>query len=678
MSGLLLHLKIANQLRDTLIVVSLLCLSLSSHSSPLLAHYKDQVLPILKNECLDCHNASKKKGGLDLSTFHGLVRGGLNGSIISEGNPLESGMIKVLHKDADPHMPPKSQLSEENIYVLKSWVQSLPKGSLSALRGLDIESLDTSQKKGVVVEESSQWTPPSHWPPARIIDYYISLKLDKKGIVSAPLASDRTFVRRAYLDLIGRVPSIEELERFLYSSRSEKRSDLVSHLLDSAEYPIHMAEIFDTVLMSRRGHGWESKRKQNKWFAYLEEIFRDNRPWIEVVSELIEARPNSKSRNGAVWFLYERENNYQAMAEAIAPVAFGTQMKCAQCHDHPLAHEIKQSHYWAMVSAFNRSKNTNTAFGPGINESAIGGFIKFANLKKESQQAKLSFFNGAEVEEAIPDKDQKEIDSVEKYLVSPALNKKDNSKPVQPKFSRRGAFAMAVTDGDNILVAKGMVNRIWAHLLGRGLVHPVDEINSFHPASHPELLDWLSNAFVQNNFDIRWLIETICATKTYQLSRHNDQKALVDPSLFAGSLQKPISAESIWRSIITVTKPGSDEYQPPQEAEQLRRSLIEYFPDLFPVEFNATMQQAMFLSNSRLVQQFLIQEPGNIIDKLIGLKDVESQIKAAFRLVLLRNPDAEEIHYANQFLRKLQGHKEQKLSHFIWALINNPEFLMNH
>ena len=101
----------------------------------------------------------------------------------------------------------------------------------------------------------------------------------------------------------------------------------------------------------------EERRRENGWFAFLESAFKQNRPWNEVVRAMITARPEKPEDKGALWFLYERRNEHQQIAEAVAPVIYGTKIDCAQCHDHPLAREIKQGHYWGLVAAFNRSKN---------------------------------------------------------------------------------------------------------------------------------------------------------------------------------------------------------------------------------------------------------------------------------------------------------------------------------
>src|SRR5204863_1047196 len=136
--------------------------------------------------------------------------------------------------------------------------------------------------------------------------------------------------------------------------------------------------------------------------AFLEDAFRRNRPWDEVVRTVITARPERPEDKGAVWFFVERRNEHQRIAEAIAPVIYGTRINCAQCHDHPLAREIKQAHYWGLVAAFNRSKNVERDAGNVVAESAVGGFVNFTNLKKESQPAVMAMLTGRTIEENRP------------------------------------------------------------------------------------------------------------------------------------------------------------------------------------------------------------------------------------------------------------------------------------
>ena len=298
--------------------------------------------------------------------------------------------------------------------------------------------------------------------------------------------------------------------------------------------------------MGRRGGRREERRQEHGWFAFLENAFKTGRPWPEVVAAIIKARPETPGDAGAMWFVYERRNEHQQIAEALAPVIYGTRIDCAQCHDHPLAREIKQGHYWGLVAAFNRSKNVEGG-PPAVAESAVGGFINFTNLRKESQPAVLAMLTGATIAESRPGPGD---DAPDRYL-EPAASVK------VPKFSRRAELARAAT-GNNPLLARSFVNHAWALLMGRGLVHPVDEMNSKNPPSDPVLLDWLARDFAAHGHDVRRVLRQIVLSRGYQLAAWPGPAAAPPPEAFAAAVERPLTAEAIarstaWPPVITPT-----------------------------------------------------------------------------------------------------------------------------
>ncbi len=628
--------------------------------------------PILNDHCVKCHGPLKTKADLDLSTFQGLIKGSENGPVVLAGNAESSSLYQVLLKDSDPHMPPKKQLPEEAINNIRFWINHFQE-----LPSTDIKN-GSENPPPSINPEIDHIAPPSNLQGNQVIDFYIEQQLQSRGIAPTPVCDDRTFQRRLYLDLVGHPPTLEESEAFLRSPRIDKRTKEVERLLKTTAFATHFAELFDTMLMERRGNRWEDKRRKNGWHDYLESVIANNRPWDEVVREMIIARKNDDSDPRAIWFLYERENNHQAMAEAVAPVVFGTQVKCAQCHDHPLAHEIKQGHYWGMVAAFNRSKNTDTESGIGISESAIGGFISFANLKKESQAATLNFLNGVKIPEKRPSPDVKEQDLPEYYLVAPPAEKEKPKSPAIPKFSRRAQLADAVTK-ENPLLAKATVNRIWAVLMGRGIVHPVDEMNSTYPASHPALLNWLATDFEANGFDLHHLIRTLVNSETYQRSAWTGPDRPAEKDTFAWSYEKPLTAEVIYRSLLVAC--GFDPVNPQGlevDLETLRQSFIKHFPDVLPVDYNSSLQQAMFLTNSPLIDALLKPVGENTTQILIEITDTEQRVKHAFLKVFGRWPDEQELSTSKTFLEKREDRPEEAIKQLLWALLTSAEFLTNH
>lgn len=638
------------------------------------AFWMTHVDPVLEAHCRKCHNPTKARSGLDLTSLATLLRGGDRGAAVVPGRPDDSPLIQLLAASADPHMPPKGQLSEEEVGVLQEWIRRLGESSSKSESGTHAEdSLAGETSKPARWD----WVPPADWSPVRVIDRYVEHGWDQRGVRPAKPVDDAAWVRRVYLDLAGRVPSTEERDRFLKDRRRDRRDRLVDELLSGPEWPRHLAEVMDVVLMGRRGPDAEAKREKHRWFAYLEMAFRENRPWDRMVRELIVARPELPDERGAAWYLYERKGNPQSMAEAVAPVVFGVRIQCAQCHDHMVAREIKQAHYWGLVAAFNRTKNVDTPAGPGLSESAIGGFVSFANLKKESQPALMTLFNGRTIDEPWPKDGEKEVDAPEKYQVPPPADKQPAQAPAVPKFSRRAALAEAV-GRDNPLLARAMVNRLWALLMGRGLVHPVDLMDSKHPPSHPELLDWLAQDFAAQGYDIRRLVRTLTQTRAYQLDSRPRGGRSMPPEAFACAVEKPLSAEQLYRSLLEVTGSTPDDagLVAGRPAKEVRQAFIREFPDLFPAEYSATLQQAMFLSNSPVLDVLLEPRGDNLTAWLLAVSGARERAREAVRTVLGREPDREEWKEATRYLEARTP--ESGVKQLVWALVTSTEFQTNH
>lgn len=636
--------------------------------------WNDRVEPLLDKYCLKCHAGVRQRGGLDLRSMETILRGGDSGPEMLPGKPNESRMVQVVLPGAPVHMPldTKKQLTPAEIAILKDWIALLPAPKSKSASG-------TAKNNAWVPDylaeykrsQQSHEIPPANLPASATIDWFLKTDWNWDKIVPAQLCDDSTFARRAYLDIAGRIPSRDELKSFLADSRPDRRQSLVERLLASDDYPRHFRELFDVVLMGRANNKTARERSENGWNTYLQDSFRTNRPWNEMVRDMILARSTTGSNRGAVWFLAERKNSYQAMAEAVAPIVYGVQIKCAQCHNHPLAWEIEQRHYWGLVAAFNRSKNVETASGPGVAESATGGFINFANLKKESQPAALVFLNGKSVPERIPPPDEKEMDSPELYVVPPA---KDGQRPASaavPRFSRREAFADAATR-DNPQLARAFVNRIWGNLLGRGIVQPVDEIDSRHHASHPELLEWLSRDFEKSGYDVKRLVQNIVLSRAYELDCKPSGKTPPLPASFARSVEKPLTAEQLVRSlwIATGSRPEG------QSSAEQERAFATTFPDVMPATYNPSLQQALFLSNSPILEDLIKPAPGNTTSTLVALGSNDARVREAFQTVLGRSPDAEEVKQCQSLL--IGQPPEKGVRNLLWALLTCAEFQVNH
>jgi hypothetical protein len=490
------------------------------------------------------------------------------------------------------------------------------------------------------------------------VDTVLAEGWTQRGLIPAPALDDATWARRVTLDLAGRIPTAAELADFRQAPADARRAALVDRLLASDDYPVRMRELWDVFLMGRgKRESREERRRSSGWWSYLEHAFRTNRPWDEIVREILVARPAGSDDKGTPWFLYERRNDHQAIAEAVAPLVYGARIDCAQCHDHPLAREIKQAHYWGLVAAFNRGKNVEGA--TDVAESAVGGFVNFTNLRKESQPALVTLLNGPTVAEHRPEDGSPEEDRDDRYVDPTA-------KPRVPKFSRREAFAAVATSG-NPLLARAFVNRLWAVLLGRGIVAPVDEMTTRNQPSHPELLDWLSADFAAHRHDIRREIRGIVLSRVYALGIASDSARESDPAAFASAAERPLTAEQIARSwCIAAGRPT--------ENDSLRRAAVAAIPDVMPREYQATFQQAQFLSAAPALKELLEPVPGSTVARIAALPAPSERVEAAFRAVLGRAPALEELAHAEPLASSRPEQPVEAARDLVWALLTSAEF----
>jgi hypothetical protein len=575
----------------------------------------------------------QQKSGLELDSIETLMKGGDDGPVVIPGKPQDSQLYKNIAADAEQHMPPKKQLSEADRKLIQTWIASM---------------------KPSAAKPAPTHRPLRHFESiTQAIDTLVAEGWQQRGVKPTAAVGDRVWCRRVYLDLAGRIPTPAELQEFLNAPKDSRRPALVDRVLASDEYAVHMRELWDVLLMGRpKRENTEDHRKNNGWWTFLETSFRDNRPWDEIVRAILVARPTQPKDQGASWFLYERHNDPQAIAEAVAPLIYGAKINCAQCHDHPLAREIKQAHYWGLVSAYQRCKNVDG--GAEVGESAIGGFDNFTNLKKESQPATLVLLTGVTIKEDRPG-DKKEEDSDDKYIDPKA-------KVRVPKFSRRAAVADAATE-NNPLLSRAFVNRIWWVFMGRGIVQPPDEMTARNTPSHPELLDWLANDFASNKYNIRREIRGIVLSRAYGLGRSD-----APPESFAGAIERPLSAEQLARSWRVAAG------LPPQD-DALRRAAIDALPDVLPKDYNATYQQAQFLADSPLLTDILKPNATNTVSRLAAVNDPSKETREAFLAIYERLPDSEESAQSKAFLKARAKQPVEASRDLLWAMMTSAEFL---
>ena len=378
-------------------------------------------------------------------------------------------------------------------------------------------------------------------PLHRQIDRLIAARV--KGKAASAVSGDGAFLRRVYLDLAGRIPSVEEARAFLRDASTDKRARLIDRLLSGPEYPCHMQEQFHIVLMERLGDNAD-------WSKYLLSSFEKNKPWDVMTREILSGASEPTAK-GAAFFLSKRlehygENpiDYPALTRDIGRLFLGVNLQCAQCHDHLFITDYKQADFQGLL-AFVQNVATAGASPPRVVEKPTTKKIAFSSVFEKIQK---------ETGPRLPGMKEVPIPSFkpgEEWAAKPDSKKKT---PGTLKFSTLTRLAEQMTDPKNAAFARNFANRLWFLLLGRGLVHPLDLRHGDNPPSHPELLDLLAREAVARKYDIKSLLREIVLSQTYQRSSilPSGQTA-ADETAFLTAHEKRLSAEQLLRSVLEAT-----------------------------------------------------------------------------------------------------------------------------
>lgn len=315
-------------------------------------------------------------------------------------------------------------------------------------------------------------------------------------------ADDAEFLRRAMLDLHGIIPTADEARTFLSDTSPNKRSELIDRLLASPRYARHFATTFDVLWLERKQ---EKNIKSQDWFDYLYQSFHDGKPYDQLVREILAGDDTQEATRPALKFYFARTVEPHALTRDIGRLFFGMDMQCNQCHDSPIVDDYKIGDYYGLYAFVSRTfLFTDKKKVPSLGEKAEGE----ANFK--------SVFTGESSDKVVPQlpRGPALVEPVllkgEEYTVKPAKD----VKPI-PKFSRRAALAERSVDGSTEMFDRNAVNRLWAHLMGRGLVHPLELHHPGNPPSHPAVLDLLAHEFRAHGCDVKYLLREITLTRTY-------------------------------------------------------------------------------------------------------------------------------------------------------------------
>lgn len=515
--------------------------------------------------------------------------------------------------------------------------------------------------------------PAPTWPNVKavnFIDERVFAKLRALKLAPAETCSDQVFLRRAYLDLLGLLPTADEARRFAANAAPDKRARLVDELLERPEFAEHWALKWSDLLRN------EEKQLDQKgvqaFHHWIRRALAENRPLDEFVRELLTGRGSTYGHPEANFYRAHRDPITRA--EAVAQVFLGVRLQCAKCHNHPFDRWTQDDYYsWAAAFAGvkykiveNRRRDEND--GHEFDGEQIVWLDGAATLKdpRHGRNAPPKLLGG----DRSPGDIDARFEQLADWLTSPS----------HPQF------------------AAAQANRVWYHLLGRGLVEPIDDFRATNPASHPELLDDLARHFAESGFDLRDLIRTIMASQTYQRSAEPPRGQTRGEGTFATAVVRRLSAEQLADALdqVLAVPPSYSGYPEGVRAGQLpgvlgarnRRGRLGK-PDNFLRLFGkpprllvcecertteTTMGQALQLIAGPKINDLLTEDDNRIGRLLKQGEQPPGIVSELYWWALSRPPSGEESSAALAVLSS--GDPRSNLEDIAWALLNSKEFLL--
>jgi hypothetical protein len=519
------------------------------------------------------------------------------------------------------------------------------------------------------------------------------------GPVAAP-TSDVEFLRRITLDFTGVIPSIQETRQFLADKSADKRTKLVDKVLASPDFPRRMQEFFHIMFEERRTN---PDSPLAAWEEYLLKSFADNKPFDQLVREILSADPDDPQLKPAARFYFDRGGDLDAITKDVGRLFLGRDIECSRCHDHPTVKDYKQADYYGLYAFLNRSFVFKKGKEAILAEKARSGKVDFESVfTMVKMQTGPHLPGGKDVEEPTFAKGQE-------YYVAPDPKK---GEPGKPKYRPRAVLATKLTEtARSSPFVRNSANRLWFMLMGRGVVHPLDQHHSGNPPSNAKLLDVLAEGLVACKFDVRAFFKEIALSGAYQRSSLLPAgQTEVPEGSFAVAELRPLSPEQLLYSVARAT--GVFDYQiaeaekklhkedapnfdtrrqdPLWRAKAIRAGYVNPLPAIVTAfgsrageaetEFQPSLAGSLFLSNDRLIVGWLNSKGPETkliarLEKMTKSDDIAAEL---YLSVLTRLPTAEERAEVDAYLRRRGAVRTMALQELAWALLASTEFRMNH
>jgi hypothetical protein len=508
---------------------------------------------------------------------------------------------------------------------------------------------------------------------AAAIDEHLAKDWAARGIVPAERADDAEFCRRVYLDVIGRAPKAAEARAFLDDADPAKRAKLVDQLLTMPAHATYFAAVARNQWLPQTANNFQLTQFGIQFEQWLRRQYAENVPADRTVQRLLTTKVQVNNQNQGfrfaqgdatdpdslliAGFYSANEGRPENVGAAVSRLFLGMKLECAQCHDHPFAPYTKEQ-FWQFAAFF---AELNPLTGPRPN------FV--GPIRPQSDRNTIG----------IPATDRK---------VTATFF--DGTEPLwSPEKTPREELAAWLTSPQNPYFAPNMANRMWAHFFGFGIVDPVDEPGENNPASHPDLLKDLGDAFAEGGFDNRMLIRAITRSKAYQLTSKMTHPGQADPRRFAKMALKGLTPAQLFDSLVSATgfrEPAVFRNQANfgfvQPGSPRSQFLVRFANTERPTESNTTILQALMLMNGQFIGDQTDLVKSEVLAAVADMPgwDTKQRVSNLFLTAFARNPTPDELDKFASYVDRggAKGDKKQALADVFWVLLNSPEFLFNH
>ena len=523
------------------------------------------------------------------------------------------------------------------------------------------------------VESAGPEDPPlfgsaSQWGPVAVVDRTSSEILQdinaqlarlwrENGIEPTTPADDEELLRRVYLDLTGRTPTVYEVRAFLQDPAEDRYETLVDRLLESPDHASHLATVWRTFLIPE-GVDLEAFGGVQQFDRWLAERIAANDSYDEIVRDLLLAE-GRLSRSGPLLFYSAVKLDPEQLASRTARVFLGMRLECAQCHDHPFEPWTQQE-FWGFAAFFAQISRPR------------------GTLESVSTVMRVHDVDHGEV--MLPDSET---------VVPPEFLNGAELRDDGAETARRVQLADWLTSADNPYFARATANRVWAHMFGKGIVDPVDDFGSQHRPKSPELLELLAGHFINTGFDLQELFRTAALTRSYRLSsgaETTDERRL---EWFAQMNIKTLTAEQIYDCITVATmldpppSSGGYEFNVDRIGNSERDLFVQQFrtPAGRTTEYLGGIPQALTLMNGTLIEGATGLSSSGLLKSLEAPFFTNRQrIEILYFATLSRRPRQSEWELLQQYIPEAATGTDlqEGLADLLWAILNSAEFTLNH